>query len=99
MIREALLSRSIGVTVWDELTTHWAALDERFASNAMARIFEGVVGLDGERADDVAPFIATHPIPQGGPQIEQSLERQRINVAFRATNEPVLQNWLRAGDS
>jgi aminopeptidase N len=84
LIRRALANRAAGESVWRFTMRHWAQLAERFPSNSLARMLEGVTALDRpEMVGVVAEFIADHPVPQGEKQISQHLERQRINAAFR----------------
>ena len=37
-----------------------------------------------EEPGEAAAFFRTHPIPQAGLMLDQTLERQRINTALRA---------------
>ena len=84
LIRRALANRRVGATVWDFTAANWDELARIFPSNSLARMLEGVVGLDRpEQAERVRSFLADHPVPQGAKQIAQHLERLEINVAFR----------------
>jgi len=84
VLRRALTNRVAGAAVWEFVTQNWAALTERFPSNSVARMLEGVTALDREGSvTEVRQFLADHPVPQGEKQISQHLERQRINAEFR----------------
>ncbi len=84
VIRQALANRTAGEAVWRFTEQNWETLSARFPSNSLARMLEGVTALDSpEMFDEVAAFLADHPVPQGEKQISQHLERQRINTAFR----------------
>ncbi len=85
VLRQAMHSREGGTAAWSFVRSRWDEIGERFPSNSIARMLEGVRSLDdAEVADDVAAFIAAHPVPQGAQIVAQHLERQRVNVALRA---------------
>lgn len=84
LIRRALANRRVGAAAWDFTAANWDELARIFPSNSLARMLEGIVGLDRpEQAERVRSFLAAHPVPQGTKQIAQHLERLEINVAFR----------------
>ena len=84
LIRRALANRRVGGAAWDFTAANWDELARIFPSNSLARMLEGIVGLDRpEQAERVRSFLAAHPVPQGAKQIAQHLERLKINVAFR----------------
>jgi hypothetical protein len=47
--------------------------------------------------EDAAAFFAAHPIPQSSLQLQQTLERQRVNEAFRTRATPELTGAFSAG--
>ena len=84
LIRRALANRRVGGAAWDFTVANWDELARIFPSNSLARMLEGIVGMDRpEQAERVRSFLAAHPVPQGAKQIAQHLERLEINVAFR----------------
>ena len=84
LIRRALANRRVGAAAWDFTAANWDELARIFPSNSLARMLEGIVGLDRpEQAERVRSFLADHPVPQGAKQIAQHLERLEINVDFR----------------
>ncbi|NDH23803.1 MAG: hypothetical protein EBY49_07610, partial [Actinobacteria bacterium] len=84
LIARALGGRTVARRVWDFVATNWNDLDERFPSNSIPRMLSGITALDEpDLVDAVASFLTEHPIPQAGKQVDQHLERQRINAAFR----------------
>ena len=84
LIRRALANRRVGAAAWDFTAANWDKLSQIFPSNSLARMLEGIVGLDRpEQAEQVRSFLADHPVPQGAKQIAQHLERLEINVDFR----------------
>jgi hypothetical protein len=84
LIRRALTNRHAGTLVWAFVADHWQELNGTFPSNSIVRMLEGIVALDdADRSRSVHSFLAEHPLPQGQKQLEQHLERQRVNVALR----------------
>ena len=74
---------------------NWDDLNERFPSNSITRMLEGITALDNdELVAEVAAFLAEHPVPQAGKQVEQHQERQRINAALRRRETPRLEAAL-----
>jgi puromycin-sensitive aminopeptidase len=70
--------------VWAFVKTEWDALNARLPDSAIPRMLGGITALSTpELADDVAAFLADHPVPQGAKMVEQALERLRVNVALR----------------
>ena len=84
LVRRALLNPVCGSEAWDFLSRHWDRLAGIFPTNSLARMLQGVTGLDrAELAAQVHAFVAEHPVPQGAQQVAQHLERLDINVALR----------------
>jgi puromycin-sensitive aminopeptidase len=84
LIRRALTNRHAGTLVWAFVADHWQELNGTFPSNSIVRMLEGIVALDdADRSRSVHSFLAEHPLPQGQKQLEQHLERLRVNVALR----------------
>jgi puromycin-sensitive aminopeptidase len=85
VFRRALTNRDRGVDAWEFVTANWDRLTERFPSNSIARMLEGIRALDRpELADRVLAFIDAHPVPQGAKIVDQHRERLRVNVALRS---------------
>jgi puromycin-sensitive aminopeptidase len=76
--------RDHGNLAWDELRKRWDAAIARFPDNTIGRMVENVksLTLPHERAD-VAAFFSEHDIPQAAKALQQTLDRQTINVALR----------------
>jgi len=84
VLRRALTNRDRGADAWDFITANWDLLGERFPSNSIARMLEGVRALDRpDQAQQVLGFIDQHPVPQGAKIVEQHRERLQVNVALR----------------
>jgi puromycin-sensitive aminopeptidase len=86
VIGSAIANRVAGRMAWDWLVEHWDEILARIPNNSHARMLEGIVRLtDPASVSDVAAFLAEHPLRAGKKQVEQMLERQRINAAFAAS--------------
>ena len=89
VIRRALGNRTAGPATWEFTKANWETLAERFPSNSLARLLEGITALDTfDLVADTRSFLEAHPVPQGAKQVSQHLERQRINAAFRDREAP-----------
>ncbi len=96
----ALGNRSVGRRVWDFVENRWDDLNERFPSNSIPRMLEGVVALDSaEDCERVSRFLAEHPLAQAGLRTAQVLERQRVNAALRDREFARYSAWLTGGGS
>jgi puromycin-sensitive aminopeptidase len=85
LLRVGLTNRTEGARVWSFIRRNWDAVNERFPSNSIVRMLEGITALADETvAADVQAFFAEHEVPQGARQLTQHLERQRAAVALRA---------------
>ncbi len=84
LIRRALTNRSHGALAWWFVQDEWDTINERFPTNSIARLLEGIRSLS---RPDVAPevfvFFETHEVPQGDKILAQHLERLEVNVALR----------------
>jgi puromycin-sensitive aminopeptidase len=84
LLRAAIANRRHGPAAWAFVRDHWSDALERFPSNTIVRMVEAIKFLSTpELVDDTAAFFAEHPIEQGAKTLEQLLERQRVNTAFR----------------
>jgi len=84
LLRLALQNRTHGPRVWSFVARNWDRINERFPSNSIVRMLEGITALADEAvAADVQSFFAEHEVPQGAKQLAQHLERQRATVALK----------------
>lgn len=99
VLQQLVANRVTGPAAWRRITTEWDALVERFPSNILPRMLEGVRTLcrPSTLADEVARFVETHPLPAGGKTVDQILERLAVNVAFAERVGPRLADDLRDG--
>jgi len=78
-------NRAHGRRAWDHIAANWDEINEKYPANSIGRLLEGIRSLSKPAdAEVVKEFLANHPVPQSGKQLDQSLERLDINVAFRA---------------
>ena len=96
LLRFAIENRTLGPRAWDHIRRNWEQVNERFPTNSIVRMLEGVRTLTDETvAADVQAFFAEHEVPQGAKQLAQHLERQRIGVDLRRREGTALADTLR----
>jgi puromycin-sensitive aminopeptidase len=84
LISQLLANRTAGPVAWQMVKEHWDELLERFPDNLHDRMLDGMTTLSTpELADDVASFMADHPLATKQRTMDQMLERLEIAVAFR----------------
>jgi puromycin-sensitive aminopeptidase len=97
LLRGMLANRDLGDRAWAFVRRNWAALNDRFPSNSIVRMLEGVrTFTDDALAADVQGFFAEHEVPQGALQLAQHLERQKAGVALRARDGAAVAEAVRA---
>jgi len=97
LLRRALANRTQGERAWSFVSAEWELLNERFPSNSIARMLEGVRSLDTPAvAARVFAFFETHEVPQGDRIVAQHLERLEVNLALRARIAGPLEEHLRS---
>ncbi|MGH9244071.1 MAG: M1 family aminopeptidase [Acidimicrobiales bacterium] len=95
LLRLALMNRTHGPVAWDFIARNWSVMNERFPSNSIVRMTDGVVALSKpEIAERVQGFFREHDVPQGAKTLQQQLERQRVQVALRLREAPRLADAL-----
>ncbi|MET0727062.1 MAG: M1 family metallopeptidase [Acidimicrobiales bacterium] len=84
LIGACIANRDNAALAWRFVREHWDLMNERFPSNSIVRMLQGIRTVS-ERvfAEDVASFLADHPVPQGKQSLEQHLERMWVSVALR----------------
>ncbi|CAB4599423.1 unannotated protein [freshwater metagenome] len=85
LLRRALNNRECGELAWFFITSEWDTINERFPSNSISRLLEGIRSLSRpSTAAEVLVFFETHTVPQGDKIVAQHLERLEVNVALRS---------------
>jgi puromycin-sensitive aminopeptidase len=83
MLMEALGSRDNAAAAWTFVSSRWDEIEQRFPANSLSRLISGIRAVRDRRlAEQVAPFTAEHPIPQGELQVRQHVERMWVTVAL-----------------
>jgi puromycin-sensitive aminopeptidase len=96
LIRRALHNRNQGPLAWSFVAEQWDTINERFPSNSIARLLEGVRSLTQPGvAQEVFAFFETHEVPQGDRIVAQHLERLEVNLALREREADRLAAALR----
>lgn len=95
LIRRALTNRDHGALAWWFVQDEWDTINERFPSNSIARMLEGIRALAApEVAPEVFVFFESHEVPQGDKILAQHLERLEVNVALRTRDGARLAEHL-----
>src|ERR1700722_10348046 len=84
VILDLLTNRANGPVAWARLKEWWDDVMASFPVTSHSRMLAGlrVLCRDEALADDVARFVAEHPVRSGQRSGDQALERLRINTAF-----------------
>lgn len=91
LLARAIANRDHGERAWRFVKEHWAEIERRVAPSTFVYAVDGLRYLTGPgQVEDAAAFLAEHPIPQSSLQVQQILERQRVNAAFRQRSAPEL---------
>jgi hypothetical protein len=93
-----MANREHGGRAWAFAKEHWDEIVSRVAPTTLIYVADGVRYLtEPEQVKDAAAFFTAHPIPQSALQLEQILERQRVNEAFSKRATPELMGAFGAG--
>jgi puromycin-sensitive aminopeptidase len=83
LLGACIANRDNGPVAWQAVRDRWDELNERFPSNSIPRMLNGIRSLaDPAVAADVEAFLDAHPVPQGKQAIAQHLERMQVTVAL-----------------
>jgi len=98
VLARAVANREHGDRAWAFVKEHWDEIVSKLAPTTLVYAADGVRYLtQPEQVEDAAAFFAAHPIPQSALQLQQILERQRVNRAFRERATPGLMGAFSAG--
>jgi puromycin-sensitive aminopeptidase len=91
----AIHNRRNEARAWEFARRSWDAVNERFPSNSLVRMLEGVRTITSpELAADVSAFLVEHPLPQGLKTVAQHLERMQVGVRLRERDAARLADAL-----
>jgi puromycin-sensitive aminopeptidase len=83
LVRDALANRDNATLAWRFASGNWSEMEDRFPANSIPRMLGGIRAIrDRALADEVAAFVARHPVPQGELQVRQHLERMWVTVGL-----------------
>jgi puromycin-sensitive aminopeptidase len=95
VLRQAIANRYHGVLAWAFVRDHWSQANDRFPSNTIVRMVDGVKLINDPIAvAEIQQFFADHEIKQATNTLAQILERQRVNAALRAREAVRLGEYL-----
>jgi aminopeptidase N len=98
VLARSMANRENGARAWAFTKEHWDDIVSQVAPTTLIYVADGVRYLtEPEQVKDAAEFFKAHPIPQSALQLEQILERQRVNEAFRKRVTPALMGAFSAG--
>jgi puromycin-sensitive aminopeptidase len=85
LLGACLANRDNGAAAWAAIRDGWDELNERFPSNSIARMLNGIRAVsDPALAGAIEAFLAEHPVEQAKQAMAQHLERMRVTVALGA---------------
>ena len=93
LLRGALKHRRLGETAWHFVKDNWHEMLDKFPSNSIGRMLEGVTSLN-QMPQDVEQFLASRQVPQAEKMIAQHLEMLKVNAAFATTSADRLGAWF-----
>ena len=88
VLMRALSHPTLGAVAWRYLIDRWDDITERFPTNSLPRMLEGIRWLTDDAVADPeakagAPrFLAAHPLGSGDQLVRQSLELQAVHRAL-----------------
>ncbi len=81
LLRRGIAHPTLGPTAWTFVEERWTRVVERFPSNSLPRMLEGVRGItDRATAERVERFLSGVELPSGGRTVAQHLERMWVGV-------------------
>jgi len=97
MVLAAALASAVGGRVaWEAIRQHWVEINERYPSNTITRLIEGLAAqVDPLLASEARAFLNEHPLPQGAKQVAQVLETMDVKARFATDTGPTLADALR----
>jgi puromycin-sensitive aminopeptidase len=84
LLGACLANRDNGGAAWTAISEAWDELNERFPSNSIARMLNGMRAVsDPAEAAAIEAFLDEHPVVQAKQALAQHVERMRVSVALR----------------
>ena len=91
-----LSNRTGGRDAWEQLSGRWDEMTTAMPSKVLHYLVTSITTFiaDREFAERVAAFHLAHPVDSGQRQVEQSVERMLMGVAFAERVRPTLAAML-----
>tara|TARA_B100001964_G_C14162892_1_gene567620 strand:- start:516 stop:1358 length:843 start_codon:yes stop_codon:yes gene_type:complete len=84
IVASCLANKKNGWMAWEHISSNWESLIEMYPANSIVRMVGPVTYLDTkEKCEEVEQFFKEQTVPQGELTLKQTLEKLKINVAFR----------------
>jgi puromycin-sensitive aminopeptidase len=98
VISRVLANLETSDLAWEFIKARWTDILEKLPANTVSRTVSSLpLVMDRQIADDARRFFETAPLKEGRKQIEQTLERQQIAVAFKERAADALQQLFSNG--
>ncbi len=95
VLGQAFAHRAAGPATWRFIEDRWIDITERFPSNSLGRMLDGMRSIsDPDTADDISAFFDRHPLPQAAQMLAQHLERMSVTVELTRRERPRLHAAL-----
>jgi puromycin-sensitive aminopeptidase len=97
VLTRAMSNREQGPIAWRFVKERWRDIVSRVAPSNVVFVVDALPYLaTPELVDEASAFFLEHPIPQSALQLQQLLERQRVNADLRRRAVPELQSFFSA---
>ncbi|HTN99528.1 MAG TPA: M1 family metallopeptidase, partial [Microthrixaceae bacterium] len=81
LLRRALSHDTLGSVAWEFIRDNWDAITEKFPSNSLPRMIEGIRSVtDRQLASSIQRFLDSTDLISGEQQIDQHIERMWVTV-------------------
>lgn len=81
LLQRAIAHRAHATTAWDFIEENWDVIIERFPTNSLPRMLAGIRSTTDRRlAERIDRFTSDNPVPAGGQQVDQHIERMWVTV-------------------
>ena len=95
LVNRCIANRNHGAIAFEIMRRNWTKANTEFPGNTIVRMASAVSTLNTQALEnEVQSFFSEHGIPQAVKMLEQTLERQRVNVALRQREAEELQRAL-----
>ena len=90
-----LSNREQGPMVWSFIRDNWNQMIELFPDTAIVRMIGGIRSLTTQKTSaEIEEFFKENSVPTGELTLSQTLEKLRVNVAFKIRESQKLKDYL-----